>query len=173
MTRNEAPIVVVNDASCLIDLRKARLLHLVVRLPYRLVIPLPVRSSELIRFTAQEWAVLDANSVIFDLPAERVAEAFAVRATFPQLSANDCFCLVTTRCHDGAILLTGDRLLRDVAANDGRRVHGVLWVVDELKRLALCSDETLTTALELWRDDPTVRLPEPELARRLRLLRHG
>jgi len=63
--------------------------------------------------------------------------------------------------------------LRDVAANDGRRVHGVLWVVDELKRLALCGDDILTTALELWRDDPTVRLPEPELVQRLRLLRRG
>lgn len=173
MTQNEAPIVVVNDASCLIDLRKGRLLHLLVRLPYRLVIPLPVRESELIRFTAQEWAVLDAGMAIFDLPPERVAEAFALRARFPRLSANDCFCLVTTRCHDGAILLTGDGQLRGVAADDGRRVHGVLWVIDELKSLALCGDDILATALELWRDDPAVRLPAPELEWRLRLYRRG
>lgn len=173
MTENEAHIVVVNDASCLIDLRKARLLHLLVQLPYRLVIPLPVRDSELIRFTAQEWAVLDASITIFDLPPERVSEAFAVKANFPKLSANDCFCLVTTRCHDGAILLTGDGLLRGVAANDGRRVHGVLWVVDELKRLALCGDDILATALEFWRDDPTVRLPAAELARRIRMFRRA
>lgn len=173
MTQNEAPIVVVNDASCLIDLRKARLLHLLVRLPYQLVIPLPVRASELIRFTAQEWAVLDAGIAIFDLPPERVAEAFSVKATFPKLSANDCFCLVTTRCHEGAILLTGDGLLRGVAADDGRRVHGVLWVIDELKRLAMCGDDILAMALEIWRDDPTVRLPAAELARRLALFRQG
>lgn len=173
MTQNEAPIVVVNDASCLIDLRKARLLHLLVRMPYRLVIPLPVRESELIRFTAQEWAVLDAGMAIFDLPPEKVAEAFALKVRFPKLSVNDCFCLVTTRCHDGAILLTGDGQLRGVAADDGRRVHGVLWVIDELKRLALCGDDILVTALELWRDDPAVRLPAPELARRLRLYRQG
>ncbi len=173
MTQNEAPIVVVNDASCLIDLRKARLLPLLVQLPYRLVIPLPVRNSELIRFTEQEWAVLDAGIAIFDLPPERVSEAFAVKATFPKLSANDCFCLVTTRCYDGAVLLTGDGLLRGVAADDGHRVHGVLWVVDELKRLALCGDDILATALELWRDDPTVRLPAPELARRLRQFRRA
>jgi hypothetical protein len=49
----------------------------------------------------------------------------------------------------------------------------VLWVVDELKRLALCGDDVLATALELWRDDPAVRLPAPELARRLRLYRRG
>ncbi|MCE6957972.1 type II toxin-antitoxin system VapC family toxin [Cereibacter sphaeroides] len=168
MTEPEASIVVVNDASCLIDLRKARLLHLLIRLPYRLVIPLPVRASELIRFTEQEWAVLDAGVTVFDLPPERVSEAFAIKASFPKLSSNDCFCLVTTRCHDGAILLTGDQLLRSVASDDGRRVHGVLWVIDELKRLMLCDDDILVTALELWRDDPTVRLPSQEIARRLR-----
>lgn len=168
MSQHEAPIVVVNDASCLIDLRKARLLHLLVRLPYRLVIPLPVRESELIRFTPQEWAVLDSGIAIHDLPPEQVLEAFQVKAAFPRLSANDCFCLVTTRFHDGAILLTGDALLRGVAVEDGRNVHGVLWVVDELKRLALCNDGILATALELWRDDPSVRLPSSEVARRLR-----
>lgn len=167
MSQNEAPIVVINDASCLIDLRKARLLHLLMRLPYRLVIPLPVRESELIRFTPQEWAVLDAGVAVFDLPPERVAEAFAIKTSYPKLSANDCFCLVTTRCHDNAILLTGDGLLRGVASDDGRRVHGVLWVIDELKRLALCGDDILVAALEFWRDDPTVRLPAAQLARRL------
>ena len=35
--------VVVNDASSLIDLRKGQLLPFVVQLPYRLVIPYPVR----------------------------------------------------------------------------------------------------------------------------------
>lgn len=171
MTQNEAPIVVVNDASCLIDLRKARLLHFLVQLPYRLVIPLPVRESELIQFTPQEWALLDASIAIFDLPPERVAEAFAIRTNYPKLSANDSFCLVTTRCHDDAILLTGDGLLRGVATNDGSRVHGVLWVVDELKRLALCDDNILAVALEFWRDDPTVRLPATQLTRRLALFR--
>lgn len=167
MTQSEAPIVVVNDASCLIDLRKARLLHMLVRLPYQLVIPLPVRESELIRFSPQEWAVLDAGITIFDLPPERVTEAFDIKTSHPKLSANDCFCLVTTRCYDNAILLTGDGLLRGVATDEGRRVHGVLWVIDELKRFALCADDILATALEFWRDDPTVRLPAAQLARRL------
>ncbi|PKR87964.1 hypothetical protein CXZ10_17685 [Pleomorphomonas diazotrophica] len=162
--------VVVNDASCLIDLRKARLLHLLVRLPYRLIIPLPVRESELISFTEQEWAVLDAGLEVFDLPPDRVGEAFLVKAVHPKLSANDCFCLVTTRCHQDAVLLTGDALLRGVAIEDGRRVHGVLWVIDELKRLSLCGDSVLAMALQLWQDDPTVRLPAQEVAQRLRTL---
>lgn len=167
MTQDAAPIVVVNDASCLIDLRKARLLHLLVQLPYRLIIPLPVRESELICFTPQEWAILDSGLEVFDLPPDLVGEAFLVKAVHPKLSANDCFCLVTTRCHQRSILLTGDALLRGVAIEDGRRVHGVLWVIDELKRLSLCGDGVLATALQLWQDDPTVRLPAHEVAQRL------
>lgn len=168
MKEIEAPAVVVNDASCLIDLRKAKLLHLLVQLPYRLVIPLPVRESELIRFTPQEWAVLDAGVDVFDLSPLLVREAFDVMARFPRLSANDCFCLVTTRHHEGAILLTGDGQLRSVASDDGRRVHGVLWVVDELRRLSIGSEAVIVHALNAWRDDPAVRLPIGEILRRLR-----
>jgi predicted nucleic acid-binding protein len=129
----QAPIV-VNDASCLIDLRKARLLHLLVRLPYRLIIPLPVRASELLDFTPEEWAVLEASGMeTFDLPPDRVTQAFTVKAAHPKLSVNDCFCLVTTQCHQDATLLTGDGLLRRVAAKAGLPVHGILWVVDEIR----------------------------------------
>lgn len=174
MTKTAAPTVVVNDASCLIDLRKARLLHLLVRLPYHLLIPLPVRASELLDFTPQEWALLDDGGMeTFDLPPVRVAEAIAVKTLHPKLSANDCFCLVTARCHQDAILLTGDSLLRRVAGLDGRRVHGVLWVVDELLRLTLCRDDALVTALELWQGDAAVFLPAPEIERRLRSLRRA
>lgn len=161
MTHGPAPVVVVNDASCLIDLRKAQLLHLLVQLPYRLVIPLPVRESELIRFTPQEWALLDAGIEVFDLPPARVTEAFAVKAAHPKLSANDCFCLVTTRCHDDAVLLTGDGLLRGVANADGRRVHGVLeQIIDAAKK-----PRPLEAATVRFR--PQARIIEGQLSRRI------
>jgi hypothetical protein len=168
----DATTVVVNDASCLIDLRKGRLLHVLLKLPYRFVIPYPVRHSELLDFTPQEWALLDGGGMeTVDLGPAQVAEALAVKAAFPKISANDCFCLVATRCYERAILLTGDGLLRRVANDDGRRVHGVLWIVDELKRAALCADTLLVSALETWTEDASVFLPEPEVERRLRLLK--
>ncbi|MBT9246095.1 hypothetical protein KM031_17750 (plasmid) [Gemmobacter fulvus] len=67
---------------------------------------------------------MDAGIAIFNLPPERVAEAFAIKTSYPKLSANDCFCLVTTGCLDHTILVTGYGLQRSVAADDGRRVHG-------------------------------------------------
>ena len=163
--------IIVNDASCLIDLRKGRLLHVFLKLPYKFIVPLPVRESELLRFTAQDWQLLDDGGLeTFDLPPQRVSEAFAVKGRFPRLSANDCFCFVSTQCHEDAILLTGDGLLRRVSEENGLRVHGVLWVIDELSRVGLCAHSLLKSALETWREDKTVFIPTPEIDRRLKLL---
>ena len=69
--------VVVNDASCLIDLRKGRLLEVLCRLPCRFVVPLPIRESELLAFTPHEWTVLDRDGMgTHDLPPPEGSERF-------------------------------------------------------------------------------------------------
>lgn len=172
MTTNKRPLVVVNDASCLIDLRKGALLDVLVRLPYQLVTPLPVRLSEVLDFSAQDWAILDHRGMVtYDLPSEHVAEAFAVKARYPRLSANDCFCLVTTRIFDEAVLLTGDAQLRRVATDDGCRVHGVFWIIEEARRHGVCDSSVLTTALDIWDADPTVFLRSADIERLRRALK--
>ncbi len=141
-------------------------------LPYRFVVPLPIRHAEALDITDRDWQILEAGGLVsFDLPPKRVAETAAIKARYPRLSANDCFCLVSARCHDGGILLTGDRLLRRVATQDGLRVHGVLWVVDELRSAGACTADMLVTALQRWRDDRAVFLPRRELDAPLRGLR--
>ena len=92
-----------------------------------------------------------------------------VKGRHPGLSANDCFCLVTARVYPG-ILLTGDALLRRVAAGNGLRVHGVLWVVDELEAAAVCGRSVLSRALKAWQSDETVFLPPHEISTRLEYL---
>lgn len=153
--------VVVNDASCLIDLRKGRLLHVLLKLPYRFLVPLPIRSFELLDFTLQEWQMLDdAGLETFDLPAGRMSDVFALRKRHGRLSANDCFALVTTQCHEDAVLLTGDGLLRRVATDEGLTVHGLLWVIEELRDSEACQESLLVAALETWRADASVFLPD-------------
>ena len=91
-----------------------------VTLPYRFVVPLPIRHAEAADFSDQDWRILeDGGLIIFDLPPERIEEAARIKAAWPKLSANDCFCLVSTRCQERGILLTGDRLLRRVATQSG------------------------------------------------------
>lgn len=164
--------VVVNDASCLIDLRKGRLLHVLCQLPYRFIVPLPIRESELLDFTPQEWAILEGDGMqTYDLPPDRVAEVVALKRQHGRLSANDCFCLVSTQCHEEGILLSGDALLRSVAKSSGVRVHGVLWIVDELHAANLCEVPLPISALEIWKADRSVFLPVQLIDQRLRRLR--
>ena len=162
--------VIVNDASCLIDLRKGGLLQVVCDLPYRLVIPLPVRASEVLDLSEAEWQALDdAGLITHDLTPEEVGQAFTLKGRHAGLSANDCFCLVTARVYPG-ILLTGDALLRKAAAANGLQVHGVLWVVDELEAAAVCSRSFLSRALKAWQSDDRVFLPQHEVSARLKFL---
>ena len=163
--------VVVNDASCLIDLKKGELLHVLLRLPYRFLVPLPIREEELFDFTAQEWRMLeDSGLATYDLPSEEVAQVFALKREHSRLSANDCFALVTTTCQENGILLTGDNLLRKVATARDVRVHGVLWIIDELHAAEACGVDLLISALQIWQADDTVFLPYGEIEKRLRRL---
>ena len=159
--------VIVNDASCLIDLRKGGLLGVLCDLPYRLIVPLPVRASEVLDFSDQQWRQLDDHGlIIYDLTPAEVTQAFGFRGRHRALSANDCFCLVTALANRG-ILLTGDALLRRVAAEKGLSVHGVLWVIDELAAAGACATSLLVEALRSWRCDRTVFLPQHEICKRL------
>lgn len=159
--------VVINDASCLIDLRKGGLLGVLCKLPYRFIVPLPIRVSEILDFSDQQWRHLDDNGMItHDLTPEEVTQAFALKSHHPSLSANDCFCYVTALAYTG-MLLTGDAQLRRVASENGLPVHGVLWVIDELADAEACDKSLLIEALQVWQSDETVYLPRHEISIRL------
>lgn len=140
-----------------------------LELPYRFVVPYPVRESELLDFTQLEWDMLEAGGLeTYDLLPAQMIEAFAARRTNPQLSAFDCMCLVTTRHLGDSILLTGDLQLRKTAQQEQLRTHGVLWIIDELRQKTECDELVIRNALEVWRDDQTVFLPLNEIQRRLK-----
>ena len=73
-------------------------------------------------------------------------------------------------CQENGILLTGDNLLRKVATARAVRVHGVLWIIDELHAAEVCEVELLVSALQIWRADEAVFLPVAEIDKRLRHL---
>lgn len=164
--------MIVNDASCLIDLHKGRLLQAMLSLLYRFIVPYPVRKSELLRITQEEWRLLDQGGLVtYDLPPDAIGDVAQIREGRARLSANDCICLDTAMRHEGAILLTGDQQLRRAAGEMGVETHGVLWLHDQLREAGQTPLDHLRSALETWCNDPAVFLPADEIELRLRGLR--
>lgn len=46
--------IIINDASALIDLKKGELLHVLGALPFRWIVPLPIREEEMLSFSGQD-----------------------------------------------------------------------------------------------------------------------
>ena len=157
--------IVVSDSSCLIDLRKASLLDIFLRLPYEFLIPNTLFEEELLKFTAAQKKDLVLGGLkVMDLPGERVLRAREVARTIPQLSVHDAFAFALAESHPGCMLLTGDSGLRAFAAQHKMEVHGVLWILDEIHRCKITTAANLRAALQLFATDTTVRLPRRELA---------
>lgn len=160
--------IIVNDTSCLIDLRKAELLRTALLLPFQFGIALPLVVMELHDSTACDWSTLKKRGLqIIDLSPTQVQRAIDLKSQFPSLSANDCFSLALTETTEGALFLTGDPKLRKEASRLGVPVHGVLWVFDEIARASVTPFEELAEALERLDADPLVFLSKEDVKTRI------
>jgi PIN domain len=173
--RSKAPAlstlrIVINDSSCLIDLRKAGLLLHMLQLPYQFVVALPLAQPEMLDINMREWSRLkSAGLEVIDLDPIQVADAVALNAAHSRLSAMDCFSLALARSYDAPVLLTGDAQLKLISERDyDLEVQNVLWVTDELTRTELLASERILECLQLWHDDPDVFLPRQMVAARIR-----
>ncbi|MGH6712325.1 MAG: type II toxin-antitoxin system VapC family toxin [Bradyrhizobium sp.] len=163
--------IVINDASCLIDLHKVNLVEVMLQLPYDFVVALPVAHNELLDFTKKDWRRLaSAGLVQVDLDPGQVGRAIALRSQNTKLTAEDCFSLVLAEDIVDSILLTGDAELRNIAVGKGCEVHGVIWVTDEIQTGGLLTNRKLIDCLNAWLNDPLIRLPAGLLQARLKAL---
>ena len=152
--------IVINDTSCLVDLRKGGLIEAMLSLPFRFVVTFNVRAGELLDFGVAEWERLEMLGLeTIDPPGEQVQEAGQVMAAHRKLSFEDSLNFVVARANQLSILLTGDRALRLVAESSGIEVHGILWVVEQLLERRHADRADLVDALERWKRDPTVFVP--------------
>lgn len=148
--------LIVNDASVLIDLFKAGLLQNYAQLNYRLLLPDAVE-DELESLGGLSLGALGFEVVELDPAGMLVVKT--LRDSHQHLSVADTFALTLAEKFAGSILLTGDAGLRQVAQARGVRVHGVLWLLDELYTADLLDAEMIVSALRLFDEDITVRLP--------------
>ena len=158
-----SPPLCVVDANVLIDLHIGGLLGEVFLLPLRLVAP-DVVIAELQEPNGEK--LIEDGLQSETLSGDQVLEVVSLRARHRHVSANDLFALVLARALK-ATLVTGDRHLRQVAAQEGVEVHGTLWVLDEMVRLEVITPSQAAQALERMLAQER-RLPRAEYKRRLR-----
>jgi hypothetical protein len=107
-------------------------------------------------------SILDSNGVRL---------AFQYAKTYHALSPNDCFAMALAKETESAILLTGDGRLRMAAPVEEIEVRGLLWLCDEMNNHQTVTSIALHDALVSLDKDPFVRLPKPELKKRIIQLR--
>ena len=163
--------IVVSDSSCLIDLRKASLLDVFLRLPYEFLIPNTLFEEELLKFTDEEKNILLHGGLqVMDLPGGTVARGVEIAGILSHLSVHDGLAFALAESVEACVLLTGDAKLRTLSESYDMEVHGMLWLLDEIHRHGLAPAEQLAAVLRGFDEDPTVRLPGRELAALLRRL---
>ena len=159
----DSPSLCVVDANILIDLHIGGLLREFFRLPFRLVAP-DVIIAEL---HDPDGEMLTEHGLQSEtLSGAQVQKVASLVARHRQVSANDLFALVLARTLK-AMLLTGDRRLRQIATQQGVVVHGTLWVLDEMVRLKVIAPPQAARGLEQMLAQGR-RLPQAECQRRLR-----
>ena len=136
----------------------------VFRLSFELVVPDLLYEREL-RPHGGDDSLAHGLRVV-ELEGNGVARALAYRRRRPTLSLVDAFALALAVQNDWS-LLTGDRVLRNLANSEGAACHGLLWVLDQMMEAGISDPLALYSALKAISDHPRCRLPRPEVNERL------
>jgi len=151
------------DTNVWIDLDIAGLTDLIFRLPISLQAP-DVIVAELER--PDGAALVERGLQIRELTGNQVLEVVRLADRYLRPSRSDLFALVLARSQ-GATLLTGDRHLRSAAESEGVKVHGTLWLLDQMVEAAILEPQEAVARL-LRMLEASRRLPGEEVERRLR-----
>jgi hypothetical protein len=98
--------IIISDASCLIDLRKASLLTVFLLLPFEFLIPNTLFEDALLSFTDNEKKTLLGGGLkVVDLPGSQVSRARDVIRRQPRLSIHDGFAFALAEVNRGCYAL--------------------------------------------------------------------
>ena len=154
----------VSDTSVLTDLARCSLLEAVFDLPIVFIVPDLLYERELRPYGGAELRKRGLR--VAELDGEGVTRALEYRRMRPSLSLVDTFALALATGNRW-MLLTGDRVLRNLAVSERVVCHGVLWLLDEMMAGKVTDHRTLYSALKAVSDHPRCRLPGAEVNKRL------
>src|SRR3990172_546018 len=160
--------VLVSDTSVVIVLERAGLIEHIFALPYRFVVPDALYENEIKDYGGERLLALGLQ--VRSLTGQQLTEAQRLRSLERRISIHDSYALSLAKAK-AAILLAGDAAMRRLAAAEGVRCHGVLWIFDQLEDKQSVSRALLRHALTRLAAHPRCRLPPDEV--NLRLTRLG
>ena len=162
--------IIIHDANVLIDLVNSDLLELWCKLNFRMMTTSLVWHEVNRKGQKPKLRRVEDRGVFSVEPvgAEMMADVVALLMDLPAgLSLEDASVLfLATR--EGAILLTGDGVLRRCASERGIAVHGILWVFDLLVTRKVMAANIAADRLERLKRIGLSRLPEVECDQRIK-----
>ena len=151
-------LVLVSDASVLIDIEQSDLTSAMFTLPYQFAVPDILFAEELVERHAR---LLQFGLKIKPMSSELIAEAYILHQKYPKPSVNDLLALILAK-HENSQLLTGDKALREVAKIFDVEVHGTIWLVQQLIQYEKITIEDAQIAFQHMKDSGS-RLPWNEV----------
>lgn len=159
-------IIAVHDASILIDLIAINLIEQIFALDYHMVTTdfiieelRPEQRSILLTFIANGRLTIDISN------EQDIIDIVALSDRYASLSLADCSVLFYAQRYS-AILLTGDKRLRNTALDSALEVHGILWVLELLVDTKIIMPHLAAQRLEELINS-NVRLPVEECRKRI------
>ncbi|CAG0988944.1 hypothetical protein ANAEL_02180 [Anaerolineales bacterium] len=151
------------DTNVLIDLHRGQILKQFFALPHLFISP-DVVIDEL--HEPDGGMLMSLGLQRGELSGERVLEVEALSVHHRNIAVNDLFALVLA-ASTRLTLLTGDSRLRNLAAKHNVRVHGTLWILDEMVAQRTLKSVEARRALNNMLDNGS-RFPLAECQTRLR-----
>lgn len=162
--------IIIHDANVLIDLVTSDLLEPWCKLNFRMMTTSLVWHEVNRKGQKPKLRRVEERGAFSVEPvgAEMLADVVALQMDLPTgLSLEDASVLFLAS-REGAILLTGDGVLRRCASERGIDVHGILWLFDLLVARQVVMPGLAADRLEGLKKAGLSRLPEEECNQRIR-----
>lgn len=128
--------IVVNDANILFDLIGINLTEYFFQLKYKFIttdlVINEIKNKDEISLISR--CISNRTLIVYSI--NNIEKIFNEKEKNPKLSSEDCSVLITAK-EQNAMILTGDNALRKVAKEEKIKVHGILWIFDELLKITL------------------------------------
>jgi len=156
--------VLVSDTSVLIDLERGGLLEAAFALPYEFAVRDLLYKRELRDYNGPQLRALGLR--VEELAGDGITRALAYQGQAPSLSLPDAFALSLAKMNEFT-LLSGDKVLRELAGAEDVGCHGVPWVLEQMHAETVSPVGVLHAGLIAIRDHPCSRLPRLDINRLL------